>query len=547
MFASKDVFLTPPSGGYTIGKSVRLRSSATAYFNRTPASASNRKTWTWSGWVKRSIFGQRQGFFSCQNGAGNASLQFGFLDTDCFQMGNGNVYVLQSSAVYRDPSSWYHCVVAVDTTLASNRCKVYINGSQITSWGTNVFDSTFAQNADTAINNNITHYLGQIGANLSYLDGYLTEVNFIDGQALTPSSFGSTNSITGVWQPAKYTGTYGTNGFYLNFSDNSAVTTSSNVGIGKDFSGNGNYWTSNNINVTAYSGTPPNNVSYDSMTDVPTLTSATAANYCVLNPLNKATPASITNGNLQTTATTVAWQGVWGSLGVSSAKWYFEATVIANDFVAYGMSVGVALDTAPNNASPTNAANAWLYNNSNSGATAGRKLNGATVTNYGATYTTNDIIGVAVDMGAGSLEFYKNGTSQGVAFSSGVSGTIFPYICTYGTDAIALNCGQRPFSYTPPTGYVALNTYNLPAGSITTSGTFTGNASTDGPFVYLNGVPTAMTINGNAVTFGTNADHLANGFKVRSSSASYNASGSNTYTISTTGAKFKNAIAQTNP
>ena len=102
-------------------------------------------------------------------------------------------------------------------------------------------------------------------------------------------------------------------------------------------------------------------------------------------------------------------------------------------------------------------------------------------------------------------------------------------------------------SYSAPSGFVALNTYNLPAGSVTTSGSFTGNASTDGPFIYLNGVPAAMTINGNAVTFGTNADHLANGFKVRSSSASYNASGSNTYSITTTGAKFKYANAQTNP
>jgi len=107
-----------------------------------------------------------------------------------------------------------------------------------------------------------------------------------------------------------------------------------------------------------------------------------------------------------------------------------------------------------------------LYNNSNSGGTAGRKLNGATVTTYGATYTTNDVIGVAVDLGAGTLEFYKNNTSQGVAFSSGVSGTIFPYIVAYGTDAVALNCGQRPFSYTPPTGYLALNTYNLPTSTI---------------------------------------------------------------------------------
>jgi hypothetical protein len=220
------------------------------------------------------------------------------------------------------------------------------------------------------------------------------------------------------------------------------------------------------------------------MIDSPTLTSATVANYCVWNPLNKATPVSVTNGNLQMAATTAAWQGVWSSLGVSSGKWYFEATVTANNFVSNGISIGVALDTAPNNVSPGVATNAWAYNNCNSTSTAGRAINGASVPNYGATYTTNDIIGVAVDMDAGSLVFYKNGTSQGTAFASGISGTIFPYVSSYGTDAVALNCGQRPFSYTPPTGYVRLNTFNLPDSTVKKGNTvmdatlYTGNSTT---------------------------------------------------------------------
>jgi hypothetical protein len=109
------------------------------------------------------------------------------------------------------------------------------------------------------------------------------------------------------------------------------------------------------------------------------------------------------------------------------------------------------------------------------------------------------------------------------------------------------NFGQRPYATTAPSGFKALTTANLPAGTITTSGTFTGNANADGPFVWLNGVPTAMTINGNAVTFATHADKLSNGFKVRTSSVSYNTAGSNTYSISTTGAKFKYARAQANP
>ena len=119
--------------------------------------------------------------------------------------------------------------------------------------------------------------------------------------------------------------------------------------------------------------------------------------------------------------------------------------------------------------------------------------------------------------------------------------------CYTSTDVWSGTFGQQPFTYTPPTGFVALNAYNIAAGTVTTSGSFIGNLNADGPFVYLNGVPTTMTINGNAVTFGTQADKLANGFKVRSASALYNLATSNTYSVTTNGAVFKNANAQGNP
>lgn len=442
-----------PVTGYNLTRSLRFRASASAYLSRTPATATNRKTWTWSGWVKRGQLGVRQGFFSCQNGAGNASLQFGFLDNDCFQMGNGTAYVFQSSALYRDPSSWYHCVVSVDTTLASNRGKIYINGSAITTWATNIFDSTFAQNSDTAINQTLIHYLGQIGSNLSYLDGYLAEVNFIDGQALTPSSFGSTNSTTGVWQPAAYTGTYGTNGFYLPFTDNSALTTSSNVGLGKDFSGNGNYWTTNNISITA--GT-----TYDSMTDVPTLTSATAANYCVLSPIDKLSGVTLTNGNLGWASGSPYNQTCRGTIAVTSGKWYWEVTPLTNGAWA-NMGVCDALGSLAN--ASRLAPGGWVYQ----GVTGNKTNNGSTVA-YGSTYTNNDVIGVALDMDGNTLTFYKNGVSQGVAYSTGFSGkTISPSMEDAANDTTAaINFGQRPFAYTPPSGFNSLNTYNLPDSTI---------------------------------------------------------------------------------
>jgi hypothetical protein len=147
-------------------------------------------------------------------------------------LGGVDQIALATSAVYRDVSAWYHIVVAVDTTqaTASNRVKIYVNGVQVTAFGTATYPT---QNYNTSINASGANFLGASHVPSEYFDGYLTEINFIDGQALTPSSFGETNQFTGVWQPRKYTGTYGTNGFYLNFSDNSNNTAAT---IGKDYS-----------------------------------------------------------------------------------------------------------------------------------------------------------------------------------------------------------------------------------------------------------------------------------------------------------------------
>jgi len=454
---------------YNLTRSLRFRASASAYFSRTPATATNRKTWTWSGWVKRGQLGVRQGFFSCQNGAGNASLQFGFLDNDCFQMGNGTAYVFQSSALYRDPSSWYHCVVSVDTTLASNRGKIYINGSAITTWATNIFDSTFAQNSDTAINQTLIHYLGQIGSNLSYLDGYMAEVNFIDGQALTPSSFGSTNSTTGVWQPARYTGTYGTNGFYLPFTDNSALTTSSNVGLGKDFSGNGNYWTTNNISITA-------GVTYDSMTDVPTLTSATAANFAVLNPLDK--NGTLQNGNLQSFDNVGASSaGSRSTIPMSSGGKYYAETTVGITTQASGGVKNVAFGFATSTAVITGggtAANIWSILADGAGYIY---ANGTQIINTLGIFAAGTVLQIAFDGATGKAWVGKNnvwynstgGTTGDPATGANptftLTGTIFAFASAY-QDYLDTNFGQRPLAYTPPTGFVALNTYNLPDSTI---------------------------------------------------------------------------------
>ena len=456
------------SGGYDINNSLRFRDSASAYLSRTPASAGNRKTFTWSGWVKKAKINDANGdmLFSGRTDDNNRD-SFGF-SPDAFQIFNvigGTVTVnLTTTAVYRDPSSWYHFVISVDTTqaTASNRVKIYVNGSQVTSFSNSTYP---AQNENFSFNNNILNYIAVYGYSTlgGYLDGYLTEINFIDGQALTPSSFGETDTTTGVWKPKAYTSTYGTNGFYLKFSD-IATTSGSNAGLGKDFSGNANYWNTNNISVTA--GT-----TYDAMTDSPTPTSATVANYATLSPLIK-TNTTLSSANLQITTTGGAGSNQWtlcpATIAPSSGKWYVEFYINTKTTDAGGSSIGIGLQST--NAMSTYTSGNYLgqqttgeYNYQAHGYTYFNAVQSGTP--VWASYTTGDTIGVAFDLDGLICYWYKNNTLQGS--TSLISGYSYaPAISVYQASIASLNAGQRPFTYTPPTGYVRLNTYNLPDSTI---------------------------------------------------------------------------------
>jgi hypothetical protein len=483
MFASKDVFLTPPSGGYNIARSVRLRSSASAYFNRTPATTSNSQKFTLSTWVKRGKLGVSQVIYAAGNSAG-AFFDVQFTSGDLLRFDFTGVGATLTNAVYRDPAAWYNIVVAVDTTqsTSTNRALMYVNGVLITSYSQY---NVPAQNATTPVNTaSSPNYLGCYDGNASFLDGYQTEVQLIDGQQLTPSSFGSTNAITGVWQPAKYTGTYGTNGFYLNFSDNSNNTATT---IGKDYSGNGNNWTPNNISVTA-------GATYDSMTDVPTLTSATAANYCVLNGANNGYgTTTLSQGNLYAVLNAPgATEGMAvGTIGMTTGKWYWEVNVVsANTTYAYPCSIGIGNLSTTTGVGMPNTSYAYNSKDGNKLSNTGSFVSAA----YGASYTANDVIGVAFDADAGTLTFYKNNTSQGTAFTGIASSTWFARVSSNDGCTTAFNFGQRPFSYTPPTGYVALNTYNLPDSTIKNGAgymaatLYTGNSATQSLSNSVNGV-----------------------------------------------------------
>jgi hypothetical protein len=438
--------------GYFIKNSLRFRGSATGYLTRTPGSAGNRKTWTWSAWIKLGTISTNMGvLFGAQ---GQTAIYLNDGTNSSFRVNGAAGSDLITNLMPRDPSAWYHLVVTCDTTQATeaNRLKIYVNGVQQTSFQAGSAYPTL--NGDTYFNSTALHTIGRRSWNSDQqFDGYMAEINFIDGQALTPSSFGKTDAATGQWIPKKFGGTYGTNGFYLKFADASAATAAA---IGKDSSGNGNNWTPNNISVTS-------GVTYDAMIDVPTNTSATVANYAVLNPLMSGAPfqtnaaATVSQGNLQVDWTTTGQGSILSTIAMTSGKWYFEGTVTGTNTREV---IGIVNSSAATTTYVGGDANGWGYFSVN-----GQKYNNGSATSYGATYTTNDIIGVAFDADAGSLTFYKNGTSQGTAFTGLSAGTYFFAVADANSSLTCgwnVNFGQRPFSYTPPTGYKALNTYNLP-------------------------------------------------------------------------------------
>jgi hypothetical protein len=485
------------AGAYEVERSVRFNSSDSAYLSRTPAVAGDRRTWTWAGWVKLSSVTTAPSLFMCRNGGGDSGVSDFIINSDGTVVftGAANTF-FTTTQVLRDFSAWYHLVLSVDTTdaTAGNRIRFYLNGSQVTTFN-NSYNPT--QNFELAINQAAEHDIGGKPAVGEFFNGYLADIHFVDSQALDPSSFGEFDA-NGVWQPIDASGlTYGTNGFHLPFSDNSTA-----AALGTDTSGNSNTWTVNNISVTAGAG---NDSLVDSPTSYGTDTGAggtVRGNYCTWNPLINGDTAA--NGNLDVTNDTAR-----GTQKLLEYDAYWEITSTGGTTTAGIVSDGGTTNT-------TTVAN---------GKTYGFKLSAA-----------------------GSLE-YINITDGGsfTSITTGLTGIQFPYASAASATTGSLNAGQRPFAATAPSGFKALTTANLPEGTITASGTFTGNANANGPFVWLNGVPTAMTINGNAVTFATHADKLSNGFKVRTSSGSYNTAGSNTYSISTTGAKFKYARAQANP
>ena len=450
------------AAGYEIERSVRFNAVDSASLSRTPASAGNRKTWTWTGWVKRSdVSTARNMLFSAgTNPAGADLFTIEFSSNQVRIADGGTTPFFTSTALYRDPSAWLHLLIAIDTTQATstNRLKIYVNGTEVSG----AF-SYPAQNYDTQINNTSIHYIGRWSGGL-YFSGYLADVHFIDGQALPPSSFGQFDS-NGVWQPKAYSGSYGTNGFYLPFSDNSTA-----AALGTDGSGNGNTWTVNNISVAAGAG---NDSLVDSPTNYGTDTGAggeVRGNYATLNPLDNG-GITLSNGNLDATTSTTAWKQVKSTAAIpATGKWYAEFTIsaLANNIHTI---IGISPSSLAVSTYPGNGANSISYQ------THGYLWVNGSSSNYGTLFALNDIMQIAVDRDAGKIWYGKNGTWLGSGdpangsnpISSSVASSIdlFFAVGLYASgNSVVCNFGQRPFAYPAPSGFKALCTQNLPEPTI---------------------------------------------------------------------------------
>ena len=430
---------------------------ASTYLTKTLGTATNRKKFTISIWFKLGSSPVEQYFFSA--GSSNNNSRIGLNGSGYISINQANsgtkVAEFKSDALLRDPASWYHLVVAYDTTLgtAADRQKVYLNGIQQTSFDTTnpPTDTEF-----TGFNNNVEHKIGTLYDNTSYFNGLMANVEFVDGLQLTPAYFGSTDSNTGIWTPTATSAIsdYGTNGFKLLMD----TTTP-----GADTSGKGNTFTVGGGTPTLTQGNPQNN-------------------WCTMNPLDVTKGAGTTvytNGNTTVSISNSERNASRSSVAFTTGKFYAECKVISvGGDVRIGV-MGIDGTTAQpvnfgDNTNPSYFEYGYSYRNS------GQKENNNSSSSYGASYTAGNIIGVAFDATNGSITFYKDGATQGVAFSS-LSSNTWAFYCTllgvnqvswnfgegfFGTTAAGTNAdgnGQGLFAYAVPSGYYALNTKNLEA------------------------------------------------------------------------------------
>ena len=382
------------STGYEVANSCMFNAADSAYLTRTFGSAGNRQKWTFSTWCKRCKFGAQQTLFGTSSGSSAYHLFYWGSDDTLVHNYNGTVTNASTGtgSVFRDPSAWYHVVCAVDTTqgTAANRVKLYVNGVSVGS------GSYPDEDEEMTLNNNVRCDVGSSGAHFTshMLGGYLAETVFIDGTQYAASDFGEFDEDSPtIWKPKDVSGlTFGTNGFWFDYeaSDN----------LGNDANG-GTDWTENNLAAT------------DQATDTCT------NNFCVMNPLdNYYQGSTFSQGNLQVVMDTSGVESYnTGTFAVSKGKWYCEVKYSAassKTITGVASELSKAIGTVLANEEYT-----WGYEGEN-----GNAKNDGNGVSYGDSYTTNDIISIALDLTNNKVYFAKNGTWQNSGDpTSGATGT----------------------------------------------------------------------------------------------------------------------------
>jgi hypothetical protein len=515
-------------------------------------SAGSFNAWTLSFWVKglptvntgvfsngvvfNSTFGRV--YFDANRRLRYTEVSGGVTLTDCF-----------IPSVHADPSAWTNYVISANTATAgavSNRCQIYVNGVLQTLDGS----STFAYPAAMSIGGSSgTFSIGLMQYASSTPDGNIRGVWLAQVQLVTSNIFGGGLGSAGPnanafgafnsanqWAPIPFIGSYARNGssgaFYVNFSDATSATT-----LGNDYSGLGN-------NFIAGSSVNTSRSAFDTPSPAPT---STTGNYPVWDTQAQPTGINTDNPLIATTisgAYTATTPVQVATIPMVGGKYYAELTI-----TTVTANTGVSVYSPATNRVPLFGDNNVTY------LSNGQVTVNGVLTTTGTTFTTGSVIGIAIDASStpNTISFYINNVLRRT-----VSATIYPtmvapyYIAVSDTNAaasavITANFGQSAFTYTPPTGFTAINSQTIPQGEMTYSGTFTGNANVDGPYIYLNGAPKSLKINGNTVVFGTTVQRSAKGFKVITADAGYNSAGLNLYEVVAGSPTFKYGRGQINP
>ena len=439
MVLSNSQWLANAGAVFEIDQSIRFNEDDSAHLDRTPSSESNRNTFTFSVWIKRGRLTSHGNILS----AGSNSNDFTFLsfinDQIVFADWNGSyAWQLVSTAVFRDPASWYNIVAKYDDTqsTASDRVEIYVNGSKLTAYDTESYPSQNYNN--TEINSTDEHTIGKqtagSGAN-DLFDGYMAEIVLVDGTALDASSFGETNSDTGQWVPKDVSGlTFGTNGFRITGADSSD--------LGQDFSGNNNDFASSGLAAA------------DQVTDSPT------NNFWTLNPLDSG--STLANGNLQNKGGSST--NTHAPAFPTTGKWYVEinctdintGTTGAHFFGICDASVNASQNFSDHATISAGQERGGQLKKNNSNSSTGTAVN------------DGNVVALAFDADNLTLDLFVNNSQSGSQITGLTDVEYKLWIQDGGSVTnMQVNFGQTGgFTYTPPTGFIALSTTNLPDPTI---------------------------------------------------------------------------------